>query len=270
MGLLDLPPELRNHIFEYFLDDAVSPPWHPWDTLPSHHRFRDYLALLLTSRQVHDECDGLFHKHYPQRLTFFFENIWDLLDFKALHASNALFADARFVLRTMNVKEGSEEGRYKSATETFTVGQPGFDQRWLLMPGLYVTDPQPHPRQYHRFASDNRSSGVRDGRYWDAKRNGFQQRAGDHSRCYPVDKEKCKPFIKLVYPPLHNGCEITCYSWGRSGQQSPTLLYGNVWPACMAMEGRLKAFDIPASLEQHEEPDLVAQQQQQQHPLGAD
>lgn len=102
-GLLDLPIKLRTHIYEYFLDDLLHPPWHPHDLMPDNAQWQGYLNLLRACRQVDLDCGDLFKKQYSNKPTFYFEYAMDLIDFKEkILPKHPILANAKFQVISLN------------------------------------------------------------------------------------------------------------------------------------------------------------------------
>lgn len=96
---LGLPTELRVDVYERLLEEMVRKPLHPWDALPTRSRFEVYPRLLLTNRQVREEMESLFRKHFAHRLLFHFDTVPDLYHFAMTHARLSAVRDARVSLR---------------------------------------------------------------------------------------------------------------------------------------------------------------------------
>lgn len=232
--LLDLPLELRNEIYCFICEDLFSIAVHPYDPLPEHSRYRDYVSLLLCNRQVSAQCQKLFVKYYAHHMVLYFAAAPDLVNFSAaLAEDDPLLMQARFVLRASNVYEDNPAYAHKAHTEQFITSQPGFNADWLDAPGLYVT-------RIQLWQIGDQNQGFHGD--WEPSRHGFERSEGSHEGCSAVQRAKgeCRPYVKLVYPRLGNGCTLTTYTWGLQRLQSPTLFYGRVWPACMELEGRIR------------------------------
>jgi len=80
--LMNLPTELRSNIYEHLLDDIfLQKQENPWDPIPPHARFNDYLSLILTCRAVHEEAEALFRREYAHRTIFYFESVYPMYKF---------------------------------------------------------------------------------------------------------------------------------------------------------------------------------------------
>jgi hypothetical protein len=242
-GLLSLPTELREEIYVYFFEDLVSPPWHPWDHLPSNARFRDYLSLILSNREVYHHCTELFRKRYANRTTFNFETASGIFNFREqAWCRFPQLSEARFALKMLNVDENDDRYPEKDAIDMIIDQQPGFQEYWLSEPGYFVTRPKPRdpsrlPRGsagYNYYLANPE---------WDYKSSGFDRREGDHSACPPASSD-CKHFVRLEFPKFDNSCQLITYSWGESPYQRHAWEKGPREPACMVLEGRLADINL--------------------------
>lgn len=77
-----LPVELRSNIYEHLLHDIfLRKQEKPWEPIPPHSRFTDYLSLLLTCRAVYEEAEALFRREYAHRTIFYFESVYPMYKF---------------------------------------------------------------------------------------------------------------------------------------------------------------------------------------------
>ena len=119
----DLPPELRNHVYEFYFNDLLASPKHLFDELPLNTRFDQYVDLLRTSRQVHQEAESLFLSDYAHRIVFYFINATELVaSAKYIKRNRApsyrVPQGARFFLRQSgDIDEYNHERYLKDATE---------------------------------------------------------------------------------------------------------------------------------------------------------
>lgn len=230
-GLLDLPIELREQIYHCFIEVVLSPPWHPWNHLPT--ALRDYLALLTSCRQVKLDCEPLFRKHYASRATFNFNFAVDLIDFKEhVWKRYPLLAESRFRLISRNLKADDPQGGINESAEMVMDDQPGFKDAWIEQPGFYrMGGARELPLPRGRFA-------LRRFPEWVPEHNGFRRSEGEHSRCGSAESHTCKTYTTLTWPQFDNGYQLTCYTWAAQSHDEQKGRDGS--PACMLLEGRLE------------------------------
>ncbi|KAK5681212.1 hypothetical protein LTS10_006974 [Elasticomyces elasticus] len=197
-NIFDLPGELRNVVYGYALDDLVATPRHPYDKLPWNSRFEDYISLLQTSKQVKEEVESLFLHGYLDRVTFYFTNAVELVEFARDLTCNRWPLDgARFYLfQDIVVNKYSHEYELKQITETLWKQQPGYDTAWNYPPGEYL------------YELDDISG--RNGQ-WKPEEHGFQYLPGSHDAC--DTPSSCKLYKVLNWPTLTNGCKLAAYWW---------------------------------------------------------
>ncbi|KAK3637113.1 hypothetical protein LTR56_013845 [Elasticomyces elasticus] len=141
-NIFDLPGELRNVVYGYALDDLVATPRHPYDELPWNLRFEDYISLLQTSKQVKEKVESLFLHDYLDRITFYFTNPVELVQFARELMSRPDWrplSSARFYLFTgLGVNNHYYQYEPQQSSETLWKQQPGYDRTWNYPPRQYL------------------------------------------------------------------------------------------------------------------------------------
>ncbi|KAK4548430.1 hypothetical protein LTR36_009340 [Oleoguttula mirabilis] len=167
----DLPAEIRNHIYEDFLEELVATPKHPWDPQPSNSRFEQYVQLLLANQQVRSEAQSLFSKDYSHRVVFYCENVPELLklhdwwDQWVYEGPHPIAVVAWFNIRMQrDVDDKKHERELQWLTLELWQKQPGFIAEWRRAPGYFNTQ------------------GTLLNRHWKPEEHGFDCFDGDHSR----------------------------------------------------------------------------------------
>ncbi|KAK5709527.1 hypothetical protein LTR17_019681 [Elasticomyces elasticus] len=221
-NIFDLPGELRNVVYGYALDDLVEAPCHPYDKLPENSRLEHYAALLQTSKQVKGEVQSLFLHDYLDRITFYFTDPVELVQFARELMSRPDWrplSSARFYLFTdLGVNYHYHQYDLQQSTETLWEQQPGYDRAWNYPPGQYL---------YESYEISWRSG------QWKPEEHGFQHLAGSHDACDTSSYRR--PFTVLKWPMLTNGCRFTAYCW----QSRPGWLEAQRQLGAISFEGRL-------------------------------
>ncbi|KAK5121963.1 hypothetical protein LTR85_004535 [Meristemomyces frigidus] len=216
-GLMDLPAELRIHIYGDLFADLVALPQHPYDDdYPLNNRFEDYCNLLLTCRQVCQEAKPLFRKQYAHHMVFYYEESSALVELVKYWPDEALLRNARFVLRARACNEGEDPRFEVNESCVMLIDEQGMhDERydeWIERPGQWTTDDR----------------GLRE-------TDGFERSQIDHRSC--LSSTECLVCTKLVWPRFaRNNCTLTCYNWSPMGCVYPE--------ASMVLEGKLSDLRI--------------------------
>ncbi|KAK4889395.1 hypothetical protein LTR27_011841 [Elasticomyces elasticus] len=220
-SIFDLPGELRNVVYGYALDNLVEAPCHPYDKLPENSRLEHYTALLQTSKQVKEEVQSLFLHDYLDRITFYFTNPVELVQFARELMSRPDWrplSSARFYLFTgLGVNNHYDQYELQQSTETLWKHQLDYDRVWKYPPGQYL---------YQSYESSWRSE------QWKPEEHGFRHLPGSHDACDMPSY--CKPFQVLKWPMLKNGCRFAAYCW----RSKPGWLEGERQFGGISFEGR--------------------------------
>jgi len=244
-GFLDLPAELRIHIYEVFLEDLVVPLKHPWDDYPLTSRFQAYVNLLLTCRLTRREVKSLFRKEYADRIVLYFEQAPYVVDYYDNWHRHPLLANAQVQIRAVTDCTSDEAGYVRDPVEQFFGEQTVIDgdfgeqhMEYIERPGYYKTDCQDQDARFFSYMAQWIPP-------WVPEEHGFEQISGHHDDCHPVKPTGwygCVPYTKLVWPAHRNNTRLTCYTWravpktakwsDRPGQ--PQEL------SCMVLGGKLK------------------------------
>ncbi|KAK5741647.1 hypothetical protein LTR17_003853 [Elasticomyces elasticus] len=197
LTIFDLPAELRNAIYECFFDDLVAKPKAPFGQLPDNARFEQYTNLVRTSRQIRKEVRSLFMQDYADKVTYYFTNGLDLVNFvsKTRNFERSILRNASFLLcQYHDVDMDIYDDDVKTCTESLIEIQPGFQALWNVLP-------------VETFYLPKMSKALLEGDH--AKANGFEY-STDNTNCAGLGR--CTPERSLEWPTLAGGCQLTYHS----------------------------------------------------------
>ena len=197
LSFLNLPGELRNHIYSCFLDEMTRGPYHvAYDPLPTHARFKGYYNLIWVNRQIQHEVESLFRCKYIKGLVFYFKDASICYDVQQAVSKSPMLDDVRFCFRaSSDVPENTPRAWVSRSAQRLIDIQPEVLRRWGFEPG-------------HRGVPPPWSGNAMD---FNPNSDGFQRVEGNHSQC--VSSKYCIPFVSLIYPKLANEMTMTVYSW---------------------------------------------------------
>ncbi|KAK3640383.1 hypothetical protein LTR22_017040 [Elasticomyces elasticus] len=197
LTIFDLPAELRNSIYECFFDDLVATPKAPFAQLPDNARFGQYTNLERTTRQIHKEVRSLFMHDYADKVTYYFTNGLDLVNFvsKTRNFEHSILRNASFLLcQYHDVDMDIYDDDVKTCTESLLEIQPGFQALWNVL-------------AVETFYLPKMSKALLEGDH--AKANGFEY-STDNTNCAGLGR--CSPERCLEWPTLAGGCQLTYHS----------------------------------------------------------
>ncbi|KAK5689096.1 hypothetical protein LTR17_026526 [Elasticomyces elasticus] len=126
----------------------VAPPKHIWEELPNDMElwpskftnYERYIGLLQISEGIYKEAKSLFLSTYASRLTFYFSNAVELVEFvdRDYSPDHAVLTNAQFLLYThRNPHEAADMQPVVEAAEYLWKQQRGFNREWEWLAGYY-------------------------------------------------------------------------------------------------------------------------------------
>ena len=172
-GILSLPGELRNLIYNLIFESLSRPPHHPWDKWRTCHT---YLALFLTCRQINAEAASLLWKSYAHCIRLHFDSVQELFGFAQDKITRyPRLQNARFSLSAL---KGDPTAKH---VRRLVAAQPGFNSMSPIVPSYAGHYPTPG--------------------YWEA----------NHFKCSKMSE--CIQYSRSEPQISEDGCRFTSYVW---------------------------------------------------------
>ncbi|KAK4975282.1 hypothetical protein LTR42_004492 [Elasticomyces elasticus] len=164
---------------EFLFDDKVAPPKYFWEKLPNDMEFwpskftnyERYIGLLRISEQTYKEVKSLFPSTYASRVTFYFSNAVELVEFvdRDYNPDHAVLGNAQFLLYThRNPYEAADMQPIVQPAEYLCQQQPGFNRDWEWIAGYYREDidiKPGHDKELHCVVFQGRFRDLRLGQF---------------------------------------------------------------------------------------------------------
>lgn len=202
-----LPLELRESIYSSVLDDITAEPQHPYSDLPSNSRFRTYVSLLLVNRAMSREVKRVFTKKYTEKIVFYFEDAYSLVELMRRSETIPFLRDVQFVLRTRTDLEP----------------EPVIHDAILEMNEDFMSMIAHNHSQKLRTRNIIRPSRVARPRFnldwWlsspDSPARNYQVTASDHTLCDQHTKEQCIDYESIKIPDMFGSLRADLAIWKR-------------------------------------------------------
>ncbi|KXT12681.1 hypothetical protein AC579_3270 [Pseudocercospora musae] len=193
---LGLPLELREEIYRFVCGNLPDPPVHPYDDFPPNFDFDQSLALPLLNRQTRLEVQTLLRREYPP-ITFYFDDVPTLYDWREELIRRRCHKDARFLLRSRtDVRSRHPRGNMiKADIEEVIEDQPGFEDVWSGSFGYYSWG-----RQELDLYTANKHFRIE------------APKRGEHNHGSSKGRD-CIPYLEATYPALHKSLRLKGFAW---------------------------------------------------------